>query len=269
LRAAGFDPLDPTAEWRERDRALLRVELHDTSRGSARVRGWSVALGIAEPPGPIGPVQRSWYEIDGERIEQTSRLLPTLVLVRAEDAEEVDVSVSELPELYLRRGLFELCAELERLRALAEPAEPSQATRNELAGLQAHGILALVSFLRLMQENESLADVLWTVVRKPSWIKVLLQGGVRLSVEANFDASMRIATPLQPPLDALPAYAIPLSLALNGREALVCRLVVCPPEPPLRLVAGIVRIEGTHPDHPERRVVVQLQGARLGDLPVE
>lgn len=267
LGDAAFDPVAADAPWQPHERATLRVELHEGDR----VREWSIALDVLAPPTEEFRVTGVRYSIDDERVQLFSQALQVATLVRERGSERLEADTSMIPELFLRRGFFDLAEETLRLSggdgefSEEEGAALSKEARHQYAYLFVQGVGGLAALLQVVQRSESLSDVLWAVVRKPSWLSVLFRGGsVELSIDADFSKAERVASGLPPPLDGLPAYAIPIELTLNGSPALACRMIACPPGPPLRLLGGIVRLEGVHPDHPQRRVVVSVVGGRLG-----
>jgi hypothetical protein len=123
------------------------------------------------------------------------------------------------------------------------------------------GCISLVAFMQLIQNDDSLSKVLWAVIKKPSVFAVLF-GKVTLGIDPDFERAVLESAGLPEPLAELQAFRLPIHVDINDERALEAELLACPSKPPLHMAAGLIRLEGSHPEHPERRVVIELVGAR-------
>jgi hypothetical protein len=250
---SGFDPPGGEPIFEPGWRLLYRIRLQD----GREERSWHVEMrldGAAEG----SHAQRTYSFTLADREETIdSPMLLAEVRLTEEGASKGSSSTTMLPERFLAQGLYDVCRENQGQSALAGTAEQAV----ERLRRQMGGWLSLVAFLQVVMDNEDLRGVLWTVIQKPSALGVLF-GGASVTLSPDFEAVQLEPAGLPPPLDALEAYRLPVHFDVNGTRALDATLLVCPPDPPLHVSAGLIRLEGVHPKHADRRVWIDLVGSR-------
>lgn len=267
--ALGFDPIGLPADqplWDGR-RQLFRVTLEDGDR----VRTWWMLAGVPMDSKPSNQSMSISMTIDGAEHKVGTRLTPVSLWVQEQGEEDVHISIVDLPLRPPERGTFELCQVF--LARAGDGAgapvaiEPAELTHEQKL-LYFECASSLVEMMRVIEGSKDLSNVLWSVVEKPSWIGVLFKGGdIALSISPRFEEVASVPSELPPPLDSLPACRFPMSIDVNGKRALNCEITVCPPGPPLHLTGGIIRLVGTHPTRHDRRVTIDVVGARGPVIP--
>lgn len=149
---------------------------------------------------------------------------------------------------YLIGGIVRGCVEFATVRVPGESMALSERGKARAA---------LVDVLRTVEASAALSRVFWRVVRKPTTTSVL--GNITVSVDSS---QLDLAHPETNPLGDGSAFAFPLRVLVNKKPALVCKMTVVEPRPPVRLCGGVAALVGHDPDDPRRRVVVQLLAAR-------
>jgi hypothetical protein len=260
--AAGFDVPASGGPWRPGDRALYAVHLHDDD-GSA---SWQLLFRVSDEEHEIEPTTSMQMTLGELQITETSPLQPVLASVRAEGAVSDNTSTALAPRLFLQRGFIGLCRGLPEWQALEDSGR--EVTADERAAAlrefgRAYG--ALSSLLRLVESVDCLRDLLWRVMEKPSALSLVRSlGRVELTLQLADGVVEELGPDALPPaLRGRPVFRLPLVIELNGKPALECHLTVTTPDPPLELVAGVVRIDAWRPSEPNRRMVLELEGARL------
>jgi hypothetical protein len=143
--------------------------------------------------------------------------------------------------------------------------------RKSMAGLQLslqeqRGIvganLALESYTRIVQETPKLDDLLYKVVKPPSFWSVVSHFGVNISLELENE----YVAPTSPKVWSLSpdtrCYTYPLALRVNGQPALTTTLVVTQPRPPLLACAGVVGLLAENPKDKETYLTLRVISAR-------
>lgn len=257
-----LDPLEDAPSWRPGDRAVFRVLIAD----GERERAWRVEIVDISPPNGLLFTRTCTITCNDERHTEQIHVIPVLVAV-GEEGADLDLRPSDLPKEYAERGLYELCERLDRL-AIRDYESLDPERRAEAAAVYCEslvpGYATLQFVLDAVQQDERLSELMYQVVEKPSLFSVLWSRGVELSITPDLLASRRTANPLPGPHGELPAYLLPVHVTANDSPALEIELVACPPRPPLHVAAGVVRLVGWNPEHPERRVTIDLVGARRG-----
>ncbi|MCA8968501.1 MAG: hypothetical protein KDC95_01905 [Planctomycetes bacterium] len=117
-------------------------------------------------------------------------------------------------------------------------------------------MFAVMDVLRVVQQTDALADVLWQALRRPSLFSLL--GGVRVSAGMSFEH----ATSCTDPATGHAAYEFPMRILVNKAVGLRCMLTAVDPDPPFRVCGGITRLVGRDPEDPTRSCVLRLLAAR-------
>ncbi|MDF1798900.1 MAG: hypothetical protein P1V81_06970 [Planctomycetota bacterium] len=125
---------------------------------------------------------------------------------------------------------------------------------------------SLVSLFGLAQDDDLLADLLWSVVDKPNLLSLVLSLGVDVALRAEFESAERVPDE-DSPAPAFPGlWRLPVSLWINEQLALELDLFVTRPAPPLAVTGGIVALEGRHPTR-DVTLFARLVGSRAGQEP--
>ena len=120
---------------------------------------------------------------------------------------------------------------------------------------------ALNGFLHLAAKTPGSEDImlqilkvpsLWSIVRQGLDFRIKLQSGSLSLIEAK---RWNLPTPV---------YRMPLTLRINGEDALDCTLAVTEPRPPLRTCAGILGISASSPQKIGTSVAVRVVATRRG-----
>jgi hypothetical protein len=125
---------------------------------------------------------------------------------------------------------------------------------------------ALQGFFGVAARTPGLSGILVTVVDIPMW-SIIARGGKMPNI--SFDNILPITARTDPQrwgLDAgVDAYETAFVFRLNDRPALVLRLAVVNPRPPLVASAGIVGLVAGRPDGKGPRLMIRLLASRLAD----
>lgn len=284
---SGFDDFDSSAPWRVGDKVLFGLRL-ETGGEPRDLLILVEAESGAVPPHTLVPVTSvsgdsslradlwspDWSKVlviappSGARVDASSDSDSVLVLVRVFDGDgKTTDSRVFAPASYLHRGLFAACEGIFPHRDELVPNEDGslidvESSRPHLASV-IQIARAMFGFYSLVQNTPNLAPLLEQVIAKPSILSVVFHRGIKLSIEPQFhelDADEREF----PGLPRVAAFRIPLHLQVNGSVAVRCNWIVVPPDPPLRLCAGVIGVEGEHPEDPSHRFALRVLAARRG-----
>lgn len=294
---SGFDTPTDTGAWESGDRLLFGLRL----RKRGEVHRWLLRLEVlfgqaplrvvaSQPAGTDGaPAQIDELQIDlpqgswsytvtvngvpHDRIV-TSALSPVRVRIDDADGRSLGDSVIHLPIDLLGRGMLAAVdAERAMAAAAADPAAGGSSAPPDIESLIANtrcsveAVIAAMSLLNVVQEDDLLARYFWQVVEKPSLWSVVTSLGVKATLSMPFAESLA-ATALPPPLPPQPrAVVIPLRIEVNGGPALFADVLAIEPRRPFALCGGMVAVSAHHPTDPEVHFDVQLLAARLADRP--
>lgn len=256
--------------WHAGDSALFALELHQ----GTEVRRWLLQVRVLDPllqdisDGEPEPQTLS-YTVNvsdlGERT-YTSTMMRLQVSVSDAAGQELGQSSPRVPRDFLARGFVDACRAMEQ----AEPAgaDAEAALRRARIEYAAESMQSLVTLLGIVARDDTLSDILWQVVRRPSLLSVLWHFGVSISLQPRFREAIRAAA-LPPHLpDLAPSWVVPFTLTINGAPALYADLLVTAPDPPLHLSGGILGVSARHPDDPARRFsLLLLAASRAGEAP--
>jgi hypothetical protein len=266
--AVGFDELAPEAGNSMGDRLLASIEL----QGEEGVRRWYVSLtdlGV-RGTGVSGSSSSFTINIKGKTHRLSGRERNLMVTVQEVGQEAVKTTMVALPEEILRNGLHgagvAMAAILESGVELKEdmPEDALNEVPDEIVRSYVLGWGSAMMMLLIMQENDQLAPILWSVIDRPNPLSILLDGGVKLLLRAG-EVRAGDSAPLPPPLDAFPCQIAESTIHVNGKHILDCTFDAVPAVSPFLPSAGIVRVVGTHPSREWPRLVVQVLGARRLD----
>jgi len=115
---------------------------------------------------------------------------------------------------------------------------------------------AVMDVLRIVENTDALADILWQSVRRPPVLSLL--GGVRVTAGMSFAHARSTFDPTT----GTPAFQFPLRIMVNKAVGLLCTVTAVDPAPPLRVCGGITCLVAHDPEDPARRFVLQLLAAR-------
>jgi len=164
---------------------------------------------------------------------------------------------------------LEPCEEFESLaqglglpiEALREDSPELQARMAPVQAAMGRSVHSLVSLFGLAQEDDLLSDLLWDVVDKPSVFSVLARFGVEVNLNPAYHKSALLPEAPYGVLVPGPYRILPMSILLNGREALQLDFLIVPPKPPWSMTGGIIAFEGRHPSK-DVRILARLIDAR-------
>lgn len=220
-------------------------------------------------------------KFDGQRVALNATLLGPLRtdesrIERALDRVERQTVRLMVNGEFLALGLDQAAATILRLRddsgkvgfgLRADQPFPADEAAANRAAFDAKGITAaderaiaaavpaLGEFLGIAAGTPGLRNILFKVVDIPWWALIRDLGGV--STNINLDGARLHALADEPG-----RYVIPLTVAINGKDALVAQLVVGRPQPPGTALAGITVITAGRPNGQGPRVVIELLATR-------
>ena len=240
----GFAAPEERDDWRVGEAALygLRLERPDGERR------WLVRLTLVDTrPGPISEFYANTGEAEPEAFTSPSHRYR--VEVFDGDGATLGSSDVDVPFGFFQFDFVTACQDARH------PPLDAAATRR-VAG--AH--VALFSFLRILQQDPVLSDVLWQVIDKPSLWSVLTRLGISIGMASDLDLASDEANVLPAPWDRA-AVCFPLRITVNGTQALAAEIVATAPVVPMRLGAGIVGITGHRPSDPRVRFAAMVLAA--------
>lgn len=152
--------------------------------------------------------------------------------------------------------------QIARNKILMEPFDVTAAEERSFAGCSP----ALMDFFGIAIQTPGVKDILQEAVDIP-WLKIIAHGG---RVEVNFE--------LLPPFEKLSAsdwglppemqvYSMGLRVMLFDQPALLCRLAVTSPRPPLLNCAGIIGLAAMRPNGQGPHMMMRIMAARAAPTP--
>lgn len=281
LPFTGFAPFEPDGAWRIGDELLYGVEF---GTGEKR-RNWILGLRIAS--GVFGSGQGKIVEGEDDQVrvfhgqvfsttltDETGRQWTfssdsILVQVHAYDADGgiLEKNLSRAPERFLAEGLAGACALFAdgtfgpTVKLVDLPDDEAEELGRTFAGVFA----SLISIFQVLQENETLADILWKVVRKPSVLSVIARLGVSVNLEPELDRTERVICTVPGAPEGADVFRFPLTIGVNDSPALLCSLTVTKSGAPIHVSGGLLAIDGRHPRDPDKIVRVRLLASRRGE----
>ena len=123
---------------------------------------------------------------------------------------------------------------------------------------------AVLSYFKIVQEVDSLENILAEVIDRPSLLSLAANLGIS-NIEFNWQGARR--SPMQSSAwgmsDDIPIYEIPMILMLNKHPSLNITMIVTAPRPPLLTSAGILGVLGEKPGKSEPYLTIRIINARL------
>ena len=261
----GFDSLDASVSDAVGERALFGLELDE--RG--KTQRWLLLLEASEPPVATRIIRQN-LKAPGGNFVYESRSRRLRVRLFDADARKLAESTVVVPWDFLCGGLVRSC-ELARHLIGTQVTEVDyrgrQLTRAQAARHMYGGFATLTAFLRIVENNDLLASVLWKVVDRPSFLSVLFHGGVSLSLNAELSSATQLpdrelAGELAGELAELPGYRVTMQLRANDNPILNTVIWVTEAESPYRICGGIIALQGLRPSEPRVSFRMQLLAAR-------
>lgn len=201
-----------------------------------------------------------------EPVLLVSKLALVEVLVTDERGAEIGRSRIPAPRDLLTTGFAPACQATEVAATQAGATNLAATGEATTTRCQIQAMLSLLALLDLVQNDATLAAILWDVVDKPSFFSVLWHLGAKAALAPAFDRIARVDWPPHLPCSG-PLWSLPLALTVNGAAALHCRIAVGSSQPPLALCGGAVELQAWSPTDPARRFAMTLLAARLGLAP--
>lgn len=224
--------------------------------GSA-VEEWLVSLEVEKAAAPdLMTVHR--FDLNGREVLIGTASVGLRATVHDREGRVVQSSTSFVGDAFLRAGSLEACdlvrASGWRTGTVAQPTDAE-------ASILVRGVMGMYQLFGVLRENEALGPLLLRVVRRPSILSIVTNGGVTLLLEARLEEAVQVDPT---PFGAPRAMRYPVRILANGTLALEAAFFVVAPQPPNHLSAGVVAIDAWHPDEPERRFTMRLLGGRRG-----
>lgn len=168
------------------------------------------------------------------------------------------------PESYLREGLIEYIAlakpVLERLPS-GSKLPRHKFSDDQLSRLLRGGV-SVFAIGRVLWFTPQLMPIIKRMVAMPPIWSIVVNLGVKFSTELRVMEVSDAAAEIPGVTDRGGARQVPFVIRMNERPALRLRMTAMPPLPPLHLCGGIVAMDATHLEHPERRLAARLLAAR-------
>lgn len=212
-------------------------------------------------------------DLDLEQLfAQIPRTPHAFLRVEAHDAtgSSVGVANSALPVQLLERGLLDACRAGHRqrhaMRGRVAAGRDAELLRLSDAGYDdvltvGRGADTCMKFVRTLQLNPVTRDILFEVLRLPSWWSILTNWGVRVTFEVDFFAAERCASS---ETSSEELWSVPLVLKLNDQPAMHALVLVGASDGPAGVAAGIRGIVAQHPSDADRCVHVRRTAMRRG-----
>lgn len=159
---------------------------------------------------------------------------------------------------HLTSGAMRGCVVASKSDEASAPDRSPPAARGFMFARSAksRALFAVMDVIRIVEQADVLADILWQAVRRPGVLSLL--GGVRITAGMSFAHAKAVIDPAT----RVAGFEFPLRLNVNKVPGLLCTVTVVDPFPPLRTCGGITRLVAYDPHDPTRRVVLRLLAAR-------
>lgn len=218
------------------------------------VEEWLVSLEVEKAAPDVMILHR--FDLSGREVAIGTSSVGVRATVHDREGRVVQSSTSSVGEAFLRAGSLEAC-DLVGARGwrTGTAAQPTDAE----ASILVRGVMGMYQLFGVLRENEALGPLLLQVVRRPSLLSIIANGGVTLQLEARLEEAVQVDPT---PFGAPRAMRYPVRILANGTLALEAAFFVVAPQPPNHLSAGVVAIDAWHPDEPERRFTMRLLGGR-------
>lgn len=209
---------------------------------------------------------------ESRRVEYTSRMVLLSVEMFDRNLKRISTSHTLAPEECLKRGAHLLSLELLQLRErlgprVAHVLQERPAEFNIPAEHLADIICTLFALRDTLWSTPSVYPMLDALVQKPSLWSILVNGGVKVAPQIRFADVMVDDRKLPTLTQGRTAVVVPFDVNMNGQLSAQCRLSICPAQPPLHAVAGIVAVDARHPTLQDRWLHFRVLAARRGPTP--
>ena len=142
---------------------------------------------------------------------------------------------------------------------------PLNVTREEeraFAGM----VPAFMDFFRIASQTPGVRDIIFEAADIPWW-SIAAKGGRITDTRFELIGPFGVLSPGDWGLpEGASVYSMGLLLRLQGKPALVCRLALTTPSPPLLNTAGIIGIAAMRPDGKGPRVMFRVMAGRLAHI---
>ncbi|HEY3861527.1 MAG TPA: hypothetical protein VGO59_06520 [Verrucomicrobiae bacterium] len=149
-------------------------------------------------------------------------------------------------------------AEVERVRLQDAPLQLTAREERALAGW----IPALTSYFGIIEETPNLSGILYKVLDLPSVWSMARNMGVKADIGLKHGEVTPVSVPGWGLPDEGALYALPITVKLNGRPALILTLIATAPRPPLLACGGIVGMVAENPADEENYLTLRVVSAR-------
>lgn len=251
----------------DQQRQLVQAGM-DSWEGNFKRRSWPYTVTTADgtvehiASSAMLMVAVSVYEADGTQIGRSLVSLPAELLgkgvLRAADLATAAASAGGRPAQ--ARGVIRDADPAGRPAAADD--DDGDAAGSSLRP-QVEAIVAMLSLLRVVQEDDVLAGYFWQVIEKPGLWSVLTHLGVKASIQVAFERSVE-ADGMPAHLPALGrAVVVPMRIDVNGSPALYADVLATDARRPFALCGGMVQASAHHPNDPSLQFDLALLAARL------
>lgn len=296
---SGIDPVESRQSWRAGDRVLFGVRLVDggksdvwfvliellsdvvTARNVDVVPGEDGSAptvvvcepGAETPRGATRLVAPRWSSrfrlrdeagrtrvvaIDSRNIVVRIQVFDGSARVSGEPA------MTLAPEAFLREGLIEHVVAMTALYGdlPAGTRIPLSRMTDAQIARAVRSAASVFALGRTLWFAPELTAIIQGMIAKPSIFSLIVNLGVRFSVDLQAQLSTPDDAAAARTLGGGRAYRVPLEVRINREPALRTELLAVEPLPPFQLSAGIIGLEATHLADPQRTLVARLLAAR-------
>jgi hypothetical protein len=254
--ANNIAPLDPEAIWSDGDYVRYRV----ASNADGKLREWQLEFSLPELPPDISLTKYPGHRQYADPASKTIRMR------NAFPNSMSDKATGKRSFRYARSAPMRVtCTRLDGTGEVAVDVSTQHQAHVWLSSVDAKPGLALSFLFGVLMKVDRLMEELIAVVRPPSMLSVLTNGmKIYVGLELHRPEQIEVLQ-VDTPLGRVPAYWLPATITANNQKALDCRFLITWVQSPLLLTVGVLRIEGHHPDDPEKRIVAHLIDAQRGD----
>lgn len=173
-----------------------------------------------------------------------------------ESGERLAAHYALLPEAHLREGLAQYCE-------AAAKANGAQGEATDPKNLHARAQAALFSFGAVAKASPVAQPLMKQILPRSALLGMWLFGAPTIDFEIG--RPIRETRALPALAEGREAWQLPITISMDGRQTLQCRMTVTQPDSPFDLCAGVVAFEGRLIGHPERRFQMHLIAAKRAD----
>lgn len=123
----------------------------------------------------------------------------------------------------------------------------------------------LTSYFGAVSQTPNLESIMWKIVSLPSAWSIVRHVGVHGSIDLRFEDVHPVSPPAAWNIQShSPVYVLPLSIKLNGYNALKVSLLVTSSRPPLLTCGGIVGFLAEDPANSKNYIILRIISAHSG-----